>query len=404
MHGMIFALFKTAIMVEINPMRFELTREKVMQKQLRIWIFLVLLLGIAGACSPLQIGGLFSAQPTAAPTEEMMAAVTADQHSKDQPTATPLPVQPTAQPAIIEPENIASLQIYKTATLKNPYKVKWSQDSRVLGAMTADGLMLLDGETLEMLSNVQVLSPYILVDYSPDKGWMALTVDGTSLEIREIATGNLVRSLALTSQFNGGSFSADGSMLVLASTDLIEAQIWNADSGAFIKSLSGFETAAPVYSASFAEDNSHMIWVSRAHVQLQDIPSGILGNSFSQEDFVGGYAMSPNGNFLATATSGMINDAYHPFVRIWNPTEGVEVATLLVDNSVPYNVTFSPNSRLLAASDSTRLVLWETSGFSQIAVFNSQGEAFNAVAFSPDGKTLATSSSDGNLTLWKVMK
>ncbi len=100
----------------------------------------------------------------------------------------------------------------------------------------------------------------------------------------------------------------------------------------------------------------------------------------------------------------MISDEYHPFVRIWNPTEGVEVATLLVENSVPYNVTFSPNSRLLAASDSTRLVLWETNGFSQIAVFNSQAEAFNSVAFSPNGKTLATSSSDGNLSLWKVMK
>src|SRR6202012_3258606 len=65
-------------------------------------------------------------------------------------------------------------------------------------------------------------------------------------------------------------------------------------------------------------------------------------------------------------------------------------------------MAFSPDGTTLAlASDDGTIKLWDTrSGALQQTLKGHKDRGVNAVAFSPDGTTLASVSSDGTIELW----
>lgn len=65
------------------------------------------------------------------------------------------------------------------------------------------------------------------------------------------------------------------------------------------------------------------------------------------------------------------------------------------------SVAFSPNGRLLASgSDDAQIKLWDVATGQEIASLNANAEDVHAVAFSPDGRQLASAHGDGTVRLW----
>ena len=123
-------------------------------------------------------------------------------------------------------------------------------------------------------------------------------------------------------------------------------------------------------------------------------------------------AFSPNGRLLASADSDGT-------IRLWNPATGQAVGAPITaaiggpngnTNAVlafggVYEVAFSPDGKLLASADADgRVRLWNPAtghavGKSLPADTGPHGSV-HGVAFSPDGKLLASADADGRVRLW----
>jgi WD40 repeat protein len=237
------------------------------------------------------------------------------------------------------------------------------------------------------------------VAFSPDGRWLATCGQrDRAARIWDAATGKALRSIPHKFVDNPGAglpkvqavaFSPDGRWLATGSADCT-ARIFEVASG---QELLRVTNAPGVNDVAFSPDGRWLA-TSGATTRIWDAASGeeLLGVS---HDWCMRVAVSPDGRLLAT--TGTDNTA-----RVWNTASGEEVAAFSHDSRT-WDVAFGRDGRWLAVGGGATARVWDAHSSEELLVVRddaatpaSMRDAPREVAFSADGRLLATSGLSGS--------
>jgi WD40 repeat protein len=90
-------------------------------------------------------------------------------------------------------------------------------------------------------------------------------------------------------------------------------------------------------------------------------------------------------------------------IRVWNAQTGTELMSLSGHNNFVNTLAFSGDGKLLASGsyDST-IKLWDVATGSELRTLKGHSGSITALNFTPDGKFLVSGSDDGSARLWKT--
>ena len=211
--------------------------------------------------------------------------------------------------------------------------------------------------------------------------WVYEAHSGVALDL---ITRNLSDSLAL---------SPDGSIVASWGPDET-VYLWNVADSEIKVPLSG--DTSKVRSMTFSPDDQTVAGgTTDDKVILWDVATGahkatLIGHTHS----ITSLAFSPDGTTLASGS-------WDETVRLWDVATGTHKTTLTEHTEGISNIGFSPDGRIFASSSTNedKLRLWDAIAGTHKAAFDIDANCF---AFSPDGSTLVTGSWRGELNLWDV--
>ena len=186
-------------------------------------------------------------------------------------------------------------------------------------------------------------------------------------------------------------FSSDGSMLA-TTNDNETIQLWDMNTGT---SLSTFSVKGGISRLVFSPDRKTLAVEGQdANLRLWDIPTRNLYTTITgYMDSVAALAYSPDGTTLASGHWG-------GEIRVWNTITGTYLSILTeYKNDALQALAFSPNGKILASSGWPDIVqLWDVNTGSQLSATDARLSTFKKLfpsrdfieALSQDGSTLAT--------------
>lgn len=194
---------------------------------------------------------------------------------------------------------------------------------------------------------------------------------------------------------NSVAFSPDGKLIASGSEDN-SIKLWNAKTGKFIRTLKkswwrrGYNAA--ILSVAFSPDGRSLISGSEDNtIKLWDVKTGKVQKTLKGEDFwVNSVTFSPDRRTFASEGDK---------IKLWDITTDKPLFNL---DGVRV-VAFSPDGRMLASGGlNNSIKLWDMNTGKVLHTFKKHTNRINSIAFSPDGSILASGSEDHTVKLWDL--
>jgi WD40 repeat protein len=231
------------------------------------------------------------------------------------------------------------------------------------------------------------------VAVSPDGRYLATAtgVEGGTATLWDMATGKELHTL----KGFGPAFSPDGRRMATIIGNRWgswkqpgEVKVWDVATGKELGTLRGDNWL--ILFAAFTPDGKQVVSASVGETaRVWDADSGDEVRHF-RFPHGNAFVLSPDGRYLASA--GEDATAGQPRVRIYEVSSGREAATLTGHDSRIGCLAYSPDGKRLATGSGDQTVkLWDTATGQELLTLTGHADTITGVAFSPDGRRLASS-------------
>ncbi|MCX8075855.1 MAG: WD40 repeat domain-containing protein [Aquificaceae bacterium] len=305
------------------------------------------------------------------------------------------------------------------------YALAFSPDGKTLASVDVEGsVKLWDVQNMRLVKTIPIRAEFITsVVFTPNGRFLAIAVDGKAIRFFDVKSEKFIRTI----KTDVYSLSFDRTGKTLASGGYSSVKLWDVQSGRLVRTIKGHNgiVLSVHFSpdgktvASGGEDGKIKLWEASTSKLLRTL-EGHEGSVFS-------LSFSPTGKLLASGgLDGVLNiwdvrsgKVVHSFTAYEEDGEGGENGEALEEEleeermseseeegDVDYGflgVAFSPDGKILASGNNDGFLrIWDVqSGELIMATQAHEGEAIS-VAFSPDGKLLLSGGADGVINFWNV--
>jgi WD40 repeat protein len=240
------------------------------------------------------------------------------------------------------------------------------------------------------------------ITFSPDGRRLATAGEDQTGRIWDLTAnqGQVVVEVPGAHQLGGVAVSPDGRSAVVAAIGFTcvyrvsQAQIWDLATGKAGRILGGH--SGGVTDAAFSPDGRSVVTASEdGTVRIWDVSTGTERSKLPHDAYVSSARYSPDGTLLVTATR-------NGSAQIWKVAAAQKGPALNGHTGAVTRAVFSPEPRRLrictGGADHTARI-WDENGQVLLTLVGHTGEVTD-VAWSPDGRRVATSSADRTARIW----
>ncbi|KAG2490271.1 hypothetical protein HYH03_011225 [Edaphochlamys debaryana] len=273
----------------------------------------------------------------------------------------------------------------------------WSPDgTRFVSASADKSIIVWDAASARILTTLLGHDGGVsCVDWAPDGSRIASASDDRTLMMWDPASGQCTETLlGHSGRATCVAWRRPGGPLLASGGEDGAVRLWDGESGQSTHTLEGHTNG--VRSVAWAPDGSRLASASDDYsARVWDAGTGeclhvLQGHRYS----VLGVAWSPDGATLASCGKDKT-------VRVWDPSAGKCTGVLEGHTNIVTAGAFSPAhpSRFASVSWDMTVRLWETAHVEEAPQEAHTAFVF-ALAWSPDGKTLASGGRDELIRLW----
>jgi len=231
------------------------------------------------------------------------------------------------------------------------------------------------------------------IAFSPTMPWIAVATN--ALVVWDVTSGAQVRKLSDFGEvfgFHGVGFSPDGKRLA-AGTSLGDIEIWDPDRRQRLTTLKGH--AGGVKSLAFSPDGKRLVSGGNDKtIRVWDPATAKLLHTMSAPDQVNLVLFSPNGQQVLTAYN--LNDE----ASVWNASNWQHLRTIPGNAWGGNNMAYSPDGKILATEKSQQVCFWDTTTWQILYTTERHPHLIGGMYFGAKGRWIATGAWDSAIRIW----